>query len=100
MSTEDNKDIVRRFKEGFNEYIRTGNVDPLLETVHPDGAIDTPGLPPTPEGMKQVLPAFRSAFPDMHYTIVEMIADEDKVAYRTTWTGSSWACLPPASESR
>ncbi len=88
MSTEDNKDIVRRFNEGIIAYCRTGNLDPLLDTVHPDAAIDVPGMPPTLEGLKQVLPAFRTAFPDLHVTAEEIIADEDKVAYRNTWTGT------------
>ncbi len=88
MSTEENKDIVRRFYEGFNEYFRTGNLDPLLDTLHPDATFDVPGIPPTLDSMKQVLPAFRTAFPDLHLTAGEMIADEDKVAYRITWTGT------------
>ncbi len=88
MSTEDNKDIVRRFNEGIIEYIRTGNLDPLLDTLHPDTAFDTPGMPPTLDGMKQAISAFRTAFPDLHVTVGEMIADEDKVAYRITWTGT------------
>jgi steroid delta-isomerase-like uncharacterized protein len=88
MSTEDNKDIVRCFYEGFNEYFRTGNLDPLLDTLHPDATFDVPGIPPTLDSMKQVLPAFHTAFPDLHLTAGEMIADEDKVAYRITWTGT------------
>jgi steroid delta-isomerase-like uncharacterized protein len=88
MLTEDNKDIVRRFNEGINEYIRTGNLDPVLDTLHPDVTFDVAGMPPTLEGMKQVLPAFRTAFPDLHLTVGEMIAHEDKVAYRSTWTGT------------
>lgn len=88
MSTQDNKDIIRRFNEGIIAYFRTGNLDPLLDTVHPDAAFDMPAMPPTLDGMTQVLPAFRTAFPDLHVTVGELIADEDKVAYRMTWTGT------------
>ena len=89
MSPEENKDIVRRFQEGMMEAFRTGNLDVLLDTVHPDCAFDMPGMPPTVDGMKQALPAFRTAFPDMRVTVGEMLADGDKVAYRLTWTGTN-----------
>jgi steroid delta-isomerase-like uncharacterized protein len=88
MSTEDNKAIVRRFQEGMLEAIRTGNTDPLLETVDPDATFDMPGMPSTLDGMKQMIPAFRTAFPDLHVTIGEMLAEGDKVAYRLTATGT------------
>lgn len=86
MSTEDNKAIVRRFQEGTAEAVRTGNLDALPETAHPDATLDTPGMPPTIEGMKAGLPAFHAAFPDMRITVGEMLADGDTVAYRATWT--------------
>lgn len=88
MATEDNKNVIRRFNEGVNEYFRTGNIDPLLETVQPGAAVDVPGMPPTFEGLEQVMPAFRTAFPDLHLTVGELIANDDKVAYRVTWTGT------------
>lgn len=88
MSTEDNKDIVRRFQEGMLEAIRTGNPDSLLGTVHPDCVFDMPGMPSTLEGMRQLIPAFHIAFPDMSVTVGELIAEGDKVAYRLTATGT------------
>jgi steroid delta-isomerase-like uncharacterized protein len=88
MSPEENKDIVRRFQEAMMESIRTGNPDILLDTVHPDCAFDMPGMPATVDGMKQALPAFHAAFPDMRVTIGEMLADGDRVAYRITVTGT------------
>jgi len=88
MSTEDNKAIVRRFQEGMLEAIRTGNTDPLLETVDPDATFGMPGMPSTLDGMKQMLPAFHTAFPDLRMTVGEMIAEGDKVAYRLTVTGT------------
>jgi len=88
VSTDDNKDLVRRFQEGMLEAIRTGNLDLLLATVHPDCVFDMPGMPSTVEGMRQLLPAFHTAFPDMRVTVGELIAEGDKVAYRLTVTGT------------
>jgi len=88
MSTEDNKAIVRRFLEGMLEAIRTGNTNPLLETVDPDATFGMPGMPSTVEGMLQVLAAFRTAFPDLQVTLGALIAEDDRVAYRLTWTGT------------
>jgi steroid delta-isomerase-like uncharacterized protein len=88
MSTEENKAIVRRFQEGMLEAIRTGNPDPMLATVHPDCVFDMPGMPSTVEGMRQMLPAFHTAFPDLQVTLSELIAEGDKVAYRLTVTGT------------
>ena len=88
MSTADNKNIVRRFQEDMAEAIRTGNPDPLLETVHPDCAFDMPGMPSTLKGMRPMLPAFRAAFPDLRVTVGEMLAEGDKVAYRLTVMGT------------
>src|SRR5262245_52452740 len=65
MSREENKDIVRRFHDGMLEFFRTGNLDFLLHSVHPDCAFGMPGMHATVDGMKQALPAFRTAFPDL-----------------------------------
>jgi steroid delta-isomerase-like uncharacterized protein len=88
MSPEENKDIVRRFQAGMMEAFRTGNLDTIQDTVHPDCVFGMPGMPSTVEGMKQALPAFRTAFPDIRMTLGEMLADGDSVAYRITVTGT------------
>lgn len=103
MSTEDNKNVVRRFQEGMLEAIRTGNPDPLLATVHPDCVFDMPGMPTTIEEMRQMLPAFRAAFPDLRVTVGEMVAEGDKVAYRLTVTGThtgEFMGIPPNRQAR
>ncbi|WIG57456.1 MAG: hypothetical protein OJF49_000200 [Ktedonobacterales bacterium] len=88
MSTEDNKAIVHRFQDGLMEYFHTGNLNALLETVHPDAAFDMPGMPAHREGLQHVLPMFRSAFPDLQVTVGALLAEGDQVAYRLTWTGT------------
>jgi predicted ester cyclase len=78
MSTDENKEIVRRFQAGMVENFRTGSLDTLTAILDPDCAF----------GMLQVLPVFRTAFPDLQVTLGEMIAEDDKVAYRLIWTGT------------
>ena len=40
------------------------------------------------EGLKQVIRAFRSAFPDICWVIEEMVGEGDKVFSRVTWHGT------------
>jgi len=47
-----------------------------------------PGQQQGREGLKAVLVQFRSAFPDIHWTVSEQIAEGDKVVTRFTWTGT------------
>ena len=57
-------------------------------------AVDFVELDPLPgqqqgrEGLKQVIGAFRIAFPDIHWIIEEMVAEGDKVFSRFTWHGT------------
>ena len=76
MSTETNKSIVRRlFKEAFEQ----GNLAVLDEIIAPDqingGPGALPGMPSGPEGSKMLISAYRNAFPDLHFTIDEQIAE-------------------------
>lgn len=41
-------------------------------------------MPPTIEGIKGYITMFRAAFPDLHYTLEESIAEGDPVVQRTT----------------
>jgi len=36
----------------------------------------------SPEGLKQLITAYRTGFPDLHVLIEDMVAEEDKVASR------------------
>src|SRR5581483_2374856 len=47
-----------------------------------------PAPAPGPEGFKQVLEMFTSAFPDIHITIEDVIAEGDKVVTRGYFTGT------------
>ena len=79
MSAEENKAIMRRFWDVWEE----GNIDlldELLAPVYINHTLATPDLPPGPEGVKEVVSMFRSGMPDLRVVIEDMIAEGDKVA--------------------
>lgn len=88
MSTEENKALVRRLVDTFNEVWRTGNMD-LIDPLFTNTFVNhTPGMPPDREGFKLVLPAYRTAFPDLRITAEDMLAEGDKVVLRLVSRGT------------
>jgi steroid delta-isomerase-like uncharacterized protein len=89
MSTETNKAIIRRF---FEEAFDKGNLAVIDEIVAPDqvngGPGALPGMPSGPEGSKMLITAYRSAFPDLHFTIDQQIAEGNTVVTRWTAHGT------------
>jgi C-1 hydroxylase len=82
MSLEENKAIVRRFIEGYNER----NLDIYDEFIAPDYFDHTNQV--GPEGLKQLFNMGFTAFPDWHEAIEDIIAEGDKVWIRLTYTGT------------
>ena len=82
-----NKDVVGRFIE---EVLNQGNVDAAGQFFWEDMVeqVPLPGQGPGLQGLKDVLRGMRTAFPDMHWTIQEQIAEGDKVVSRFEWTGT------------
>ena len=88
MSTEENKALVRRV---YEEAINRGNMAVVDELNSPNYVAHDPGFPQPvrgPEGLKQYFMVFRSAFPDVHITIEDMIAEGDTIAVRQTSRGT------------
>ncbi len=87
MSTEQNKALVRRC---YEELVMKGNLELIEELIHEDYVDYTqpPGWPTDREGLRQQIAYFRSAFPDIHVTIEEMIAEGNTVAERQTMRGT------------
>lgn len=101
METSQNKDIVRRFLE---EVVNKGNQSLADELIASDFVDHNPlpGLPPNKDGFKQSFVIFHDTFPDMHYEIDDIIAEEDKVVVRWTATGTQKGELmgiPPTGRS-
>jgi predicted ester cyclase len=88
MSTEQNKAITRRLVE---EIFNRGNMSMVDELLAPDFVEREelpPGMPRDREGVKLLTTMLHSAFPDFKATIDEIIAEDDKVVLRQTWSGA------------
>jgi predicted SnoaL-like aldol condensation-catalyzing enzyme len=88
MSTETNKAIVvQLYEEIFNK----GDLDLADKLVAPNVVIHDPqipsGAPDGPQGLKFAVTMLRTAFPDNHHTIEDLVAEGDKVVVRLTHTG-------------
>jgi predicted ester cyclase len=94
---EKNKALVRWWWE--EAWIK-GNVAATDEFIAPN-YVDhpsLPGLPPGPEGMKQVITTYRTAFPNLKATLDDIFAEGDRVALR--WSAhethlGEWFGIPP-----
>jgi predicted ester cyclase len=100
MSTEDNKAVVRRFyDEVMNQRKRA-----VLDEVFDLNVVDhfaPPGTPGGLEGARQTLGMFLSAFPDLHFTVEDLIAEGDKVVARATMSGTQQGAfmgIPPTGK--
>ena len=87
MSTRQNCAVVSRFIE---ESINLGQVDSAAQFVWEDVVeqVPFPGQGPGLDGLKDVLRGMRAAFPDLHFSVEEQIAEGDKVLTRFEWTGT------------
>ncbi len=88
MSTEDNKALVRRFvEEGWNQR----NLALFDELAASNYSHHDPALPDlrTREDYKQWFTETRTAFPDFHLTIDDIIAEGDRVVTRWTFRGTN-----------
>ena len=87
MTVAENKAVISSFLEEVLNQGRLERVDDLV-------AVDFVELDPLPgqqqgrEGLKQVIGAFRTAFPDIHWVIEEMLGEGEKVFSRFTWHGT------------
>jgi len=84
---EANKAIDRRVLE---EIWNQGNLDVADEFYDTNFIYHITGIPDVqgPEGVKQVVAMYRTAFPDLQFTEEDMIAEADKVALLWTATGT------------
>ncbi len=103
MSTETNKAIARRFLEDVFSKGKLAVADEIMASNHVDsGPASLPGLPHGPDGARQLVTVYRNAFPDIHFTIDEQVAEGDKVVTRYTVHGThkgELAGIPPTGKS-
>lgn len=91
------KQVVRRFIEAFNRK------DPKLlsRTVADDYVLDFPGGPrgERPAGLEQAATAFIAAFPDLQFTVEDLVSAGGYVAWRWNMTGTHRGDLGPFKAS-
>jgi steroid delta-isomerase-like uncharacterized protein len=88
MSTEENKALVRRWFAAFS----SGDVAAVDDLYAADVVDHSPAVPnqaPGRAGIKQIVTSFRAAYPDLAFTVEDLIADGDKVASRWTARGTN-----------
>src|SRR5688572_8080821 len=87
MSTQANKDLVRR---AYAELVNEGNYEHIDDICHDEYVDHTqpPGWPTDRAGLHQQLLYFRRAFPDIHVTLEDIIAEGDLVMLRQTMLGT------------
>ena len=101
MSAQENKMIVDRYREKvFNEK----NLAAVERYLAPDYVRQDPGAPAEvhgPDGVKQLVSVFFTAFPDIHFAAEDMIAEGDKVVQRLTSHGThqgEFMGIPPTDK--
>jgi predicted ester cyclase len=88
MSTEDHKALVRRF---YEEVFNKKNMAAIDDFVAPNHI----------EGAKQSITMYLTAFPDLHVTVEDMVAEGDKVVARLTVRGThqgAFLGIPPTGK--
>jgi steroid delta-isomerase-like uncharacterized protein len=80
-----------QFRRTYAEVFNQGNLSIAEELVAPDCVNHE--IPPGmnnrgPEQLRQVVTMLRTAFPDLHYTIEELVAEGDTVVGRVTMSGT------------
>ncbi|HEY7591191.1 MAG TPA: ester cyclase [Candidatus Limnocylindrales bacterium] len=86
-STAENKATYRRFVEEVINEGRSDVVDELFSPAYVDHN-RPPGAPEGLDGVRAIPKMFRGAFPDVHFTIEQMVAEGDLVATLVTGRGT------------
>src|SRR4030095_5120529 len=87
----------------FVQFINTADEDLAQQLISPIAKFYVPGQPEPlqgPKGYLMIIAMMRSGFPDIQWTIEDMITENDKVAVRFTMRGTHQGTFfgVPASE--
>ena len=93
--SESNKAVLRRH---FEEVLNQGKLDVIDEIygdayvldapVQTDGSASAHGQTVGRDGLKRRVTLFRTGFPDIHFTVDNILAEADKVAVQYTFKGT------------
>jgi steroid delta-isomerase-like uncharacterized protein len=101
MTTETNKAVMGRFLQ----FINTASEKLAEELISPDAVFHVPGRPEAmrgPAGYLAIIGMMRGGFPDIQWTLEEVIAEGDKVAARFTMCGThrgAFFGVPPTGKT-
>ena len=85
MATDQNKNLVRRFFDEMCNQRKLNIADELFASNHKYHDPQTPSGS-GPEGMKQVISTYQTAFPDAHWHVIETFTADNVII--TRWKGS------------
>jgi steroid delta-isomerase-like uncharacterized protein len=100
MTIETNKLVMQR----FTQFINTASKELAAELISPNAIFYVPGSSEPmrgPAGYLAIIAMMREGFPDIQWTLEEMIAEGDKVAARFTMRGThqgSFHGVPPTGK--
>jgi steroid delta-isomerase-like uncharacterized protein len=80
MTPEEHKAIARRFFEEVWNQQKLEAIDEIFAAT-----VVLNGQPVARDAFRQLVAARRAAFPDIHVTVEDQVAEGDKVATRRTW---------------
>ena len=89
MSTEESKEIVRRVND---EVWSKGQLDVIDELIADEFVATVIGAPEQirgPQGFREFVVMYRTAFPDLRITVDEQVAEGETVVTRWTATGTN-----------
>ena len=92
MATHAHTAHVRRF---YDEVWNQGHVELVDDLNAPtyEDHTPAPGLPSTNEGVKYLVAIYRTAFPDVHFTVDDVLVERDHVVVRWTAHGTHQGAL-------
>ena len=94
MGIEENKALIIRFWDEVNK----GNLS-VVDECFADNFVRyaADGQTMDRDGYKNFATGLMNHFPDIHFTVDDIVAEGDKVAFRFTWTATSQNDAPDGS---
>lgn len=105
MSTEENKALMRHFYEEVFNQKNVAAIDDFIAPTFVNHSASQLGLTAGDlEHVTQFVSMVMQVFPDLHYTVEDLVAEGDKVVARLTISGTQqgplWASPQPANTRR
>jgi steroid delta-isomerase-like uncharacterized protein len=101
MQTGSKKLLMKR----FTDFINTASDELAGELISPQATFFVPGRSEPlqgPDGYQQIIAMMRAGFPDIQWTLEELITEGDRVAARFTMRGThlgSFLGVPPSGKT-